>query len=174
MYRFLFFYANMIVNKNEVLNKVKLKLKLLQGLVPKTCLSCACRLWWHQINSQCTSTGRNVTHICFPLCIPRSWLGHINHGNGDSCYQTGNSLCSSQQWSEYMYSGVAAIIEREVWPVNSITYELPNLVEEVILNIVTSDILVGTWLTLYSQWLTNFRSMHLSWLTLGWLLADCW
>ena len=28
MYRFLFFYANMIVNKNEVLNKVKLKLKL--------------------------------------------------------------------------------------------------------------------------------------------------
>ena len=29
MYRFLFFYANMIVNKNEVLNKVKLKLKLL-------------------------------------------------------------------------------------------------------------------------------------------------
>ena len=25
MYRFLFFYANMIVNKNEVLNKVKLK-----------------------------------------------------------------------------------------------------------------------------------------------------
>ena len=28
MYRFLFFYANMIVNKNEVLNKVKLKLTL--------------------------------------------------------------------------------------------------------------------------------------------------
>ena len=28
MYRFLFFYANMIVNKNEVLNKVKLKVKL--------------------------------------------------------------------------------------------------------------------------------------------------
>ena len=28
MYRFLFFYANVIVNKNEVLNKVKLKLKL--------------------------------------------------------------------------------------------------------------------------------------------------
>ena len=28
MYRFLFFYANMIVNKNEVLNKVKLKLKV--------------------------------------------------------------------------------------------------------------------------------------------------
>ena len=28
MYHFLFFYANMIVNKNEVLNKVKLKLKL--------------------------------------------------------------------------------------------------------------------------------------------------
>ena len=27
MYRFLFFYANMIVNKNEVLNKVKLKVE---------------------------------------------------------------------------------------------------------------------------------------------------
>ena len=27
MYRFLFFYANVIVNKNEVLNKVKLKAK---------------------------------------------------------------------------------------------------------------------------------------------------
>ena len=27
MYRFLFFYANMIVNKNEVLNKVKVKVE---------------------------------------------------------------------------------------------------------------------------------------------------
>ena len=31
MCRFLFFYANVIVNKNEVLNKVKLKLKLNLG-----------------------------------------------------------------------------------------------------------------------------------------------
>ena len=68
---------------------------LLQRLVKKTFLSCVWWLWWHQINSQFTSNGRNVTHICFQLCIPRSWLGHINQGNGNSSYQTRNSLCSS-------------------------------------------------------------------------------
>ena len=50
MYRFLFFYANMIVNKNEVLNKVKLKVDSLSNVSTKATKSSVGNLCSHNQN----------------------------------------------------------------------------------------------------------------------------
>ena len=59
MYHFLFFYANMIVNKNEVLNKVKLKVNE------------------RMKNSKDLILG-DVVNISIIYRIPDSWLYSLN------------------------------------------------------------------------------------------------